>query len=146
MENERFISGHKVQITPDGEGLLTVYRGEDEECIGSIGNVKNQSASFIENLAKQFLDANDYIEDKEAEVFEKDEPVLVDEEADLDFIRVQMRKIMKNLMSQKVSKQEKKEMLAIYGTVVAAAGVTLNSCKTEIAIKQFNANLRKRIK
>lgn len=84
--------------------------------------------------AKDINDAVTYIFQREQLNLVKDKNYMVDQKVDLNYVRVQMRKIIKNLADDSKSLEEKKENLDVYGTVCNASNILVKTCALELAI------------
>jgi len=131
------IQDYKVEINEYGVGTLIVIANGEKEIVGDIGKVEGKSAKEIDEIAKQFLEINDYV------ISSKQEIITVstqDQQADLSLIRTEMRKILKVLGNPNTSIKEKKELLDIYQTMCASAKVITDTCKLELVFARLNSS------
>lgn len=89
---------------------------------------------LVNPSAKDINDAVTYIFQKEQLNLVKDKNYMVDQKVDLNYVRVQMRKIIKNLADDSKTLEEKKETLDVYATVCNASNILVKTCSLELAI------------
>lgn len=136
------IEGYKILINEKGEHNLfaIVKEGDDEDefvRVGSIPGASMLNSTEIEKEAKTLLAQHGFeIVDKKASHFD-DKGYVINQKEDLNYIRTQMRKVLKNLADPNVKLSEKKEMLPIYQTMCQSSQMITNACKLELQIEKI---------
>lgn len=131
------INDYKIEINEEGKHELFAIRNTEKIYVGE---VVGENAEEVETNAKQLLVSNNMeLASINETIVEKED--FTDRKADLSYIRNQMRKIMRELGNDKLTIEQKKSMLGIYGTMVNAATVVTKACIVELAYDKFGQEL-----
>lgn len=131
------INDYKIEINEEGKHELFAIRNTEKIYVGE---VVGENAEEVETNAKQLLVSNNMeLASINETIVEKED--FTDRKADLSYIRNQMRKIMRELGNDKLTIEQKKSMLGIYGTIVNAATVVTKACIVELAYDKFGQEL-----
>ena len=131
------INDYKIEINEEGKHELFAIRNTEKIYVGE---VVGENAEEVETNAKQLLVSNNMeLASINETIVEKED--FTDRKADLSYVRNQMRKIMRELGNDKLTIEQKKSMLGIYGTMVNAATVVTKACIVELAYDKFGQEL-----
>lgn len=131
------INDYKIEINEQGKHELFAIRNTEKIYVGE---VVGENAEQVETNARQLLSSHDMqLVGVQETIVERED--LVDRKADLSYVRNQMRKIMRELGNDKLTTEEKKSMLGIYGTIISAATVTTKACVVELAYDRMGREL-----
>lgn len=131
------INDYKIEINEQGKHELFAIRNTEKIYVGE---VVGENAEQVETNARQLLSSNDMqLVGVQETIVERED--FADRKADLSYVRNQMRKIMRDLSNEKLTIEQKKSMLGIYGTMVSAATLVTKACVVELAYDKFGQDL-----
>lgn len=131
------INDYKIEINEQGKHELFAIRNTEKIYVGE---VVGENAEQVETNARQLLSSHDMqlVGVKETIIERED---LTDRKADLQLVRNEMRKIMKELGNKNVPLEQKKSMLGVYGTLCNAATLITKACIVELAYDKLGRDL-----
>lgn len=131
------INDYKIEVNEQGKHELFAVRNTEKIYVGE---VVGENAKEIENNAIQLLKTkNMELVSVQQTIIEKED--LTDRKTDLQLVRNEMRKIMKDLGNKNVPLEQKKSMLGVYGTLCNAATIITKACVVELAYDKLGREL-----
>lgn len=131
------INDYKIEINEQGKHELFAIRNTEKIYVGE---VVGENAEQVETNARQLLSANNMeLVGVQQTIIERED--LTDRKADLQLVRNEMRKIMKELGNKNVPLEQKKSMLGVYGTLCNAATLITKACVVELAYDKLGRDL-----
>ena len=131
------INDYKIEINEQGKHELFAIRNTEKIYVGE---VVGENAEQVETNARQLLTSHDMqLVGVQETIVERED--LVDRKADLQLVRNEMRKIMKELGNKNVPLEQKKAMLGVYGTLCNAATLITKACVVELAYDRMGREL-----
>lgn len=133
MKELQRVNNYRVKIDGNGNGELYVYKNNEEIYVGNVGNVNGKDSAFVNNLALMYL-ANNGIEVSNTQDLICDYgKFMQDKNADMEFIRNHMRKIVKELDRTDISREEMKEEAFKFQAQIMACKTIADTYKIDIA-------------
>lgn len=131
------INDYKIEINEQGKHELFAIRNTEKIYVGE---VVGENAEQVETNARQLLSSHDMqLVGVQETIIERED--LADRKADLALVRNEMRKIMKELGNDKLTVEQKKSMLGVYGTLCNAATIITKTCVVELAYDRMGKDL-----
>lgn len=131
------INDYKIEINEQGKHELFAIRNTEKIYVGE---VVGENAEQVETNARQLLSSHDMqLVGVQETIIERED--LADRKADLELVRNEMRKIMKELGNKNVPLEQKKSMLGVYGTLCNAATLITKACVVELAYDRMGKDL-----
>lgn len=131
------INDYKIEINEQGKHELFAIRNTEKIYVGE---VVGENAEQVETNARQLLSANNMeLVGVQQTIIERED--LTDRKADLQLVRNEMRKIMKELGNKNIPLEQKKSMLGVYGTLCNAATLITKACVVELAYDRMGKDL-----
>lgn len=133
------INDYKLEFNAVGNGDLFALRNGDKIFVDTL-EIKGKNAVEVDQLIKETLEKHQMeIVDIEETIIEKED--LTERKSDLSLVRKSMRKILKDLGGNKMSTEEKKDVLDIYETMCKASSVATKACVVELAYDRFEKEI-----
>lgn len=131
------INDYKIEINEQGKHELFAIRNTEKIYVGE---VVGENAEQVETNARQLLSSHDMqLVGVQETIIERED--LTDRKADLQLVRNEMRKIMKELGNKNIPLEQKKSMLGVYGTLCNAATLITKACVVELAYDKMGREL-----
>ena len=131
------INDYKIEVNEQGKHELFAVRNTEKIYVGE---VIGENAKEIENNAVQLLKKNNMeLVSVQQTIIERED--LTDRKTDLQLVRNEMRKIMKDLGNKNIPLEQKKSMLGVYGTLCNAATIITKACVVELAYDKLGREL-----
>ena len=131
------INDYKIEVNEQGKHELFAVRNTEKIYVGE---VIGENAEEIENNAVQLLKKNNMeLVSVQQTIIERED--LTDRKTDLQLVRNEMRKIMKDLGNKNIPLEQKKSMLGVYGTLCNAATIITKACVVELAYDKLGREL-----
>lgn len=131
------INDYKIEINEQGKHELFAIRNTEKIYVGE---VVGENAEQVETNARQLLSSHDMqLVGVQETIIERED--LTDRKADLQLVRNEMRKIMKELGNKNIPLEQKKSMLGVYGTLCNAATLITKACVVELAYDKLGRDL-----
>lgn len=131
------INDCKIEVNEQGKHELFAIRNTEKIYVGE---VVGENAEEIEKNVIQLLKANNMeLVSVQKTIIERED--MTDRKADLQLVRNEMRKIMKDLGNKNIPLEQKKSMLGVYGTLCNAATIVTKACVVELAYDKLGREL-----
>lgn len=127
------VNNYKVKIDGQGNGQLYVIKNNEEKYIGDLGNVSGKDAQFVNELALMYL-ANNEIEISNCQDLICDYgKFMEDKNADMNFIRKYMKRIVKAMDNNELTREEKEQNRQDFAIQIMACKTLADTYKIDIA-------------